>query len=203
MNPSTAAPVSDRQTSRTLRHRLVAAGVCVLVAAAVPAGSARAAGTEEDPPTTTIKAAASGNSTASTSTVAGAAKPASSAGDHYEAAKPLIARGDWVPAIAELEQADRLQPDNADVNNLLGYSNRKLGKLDVSLKYYQKALKISPKHRGANEYLGELYLLMKQPAKAKAQLAALSKICGTSCEEYLDLKKAIGAYSTPKTAKKK
>ena len=123
------------------------------------------------------------------------------AGDYYESGKANIIKSDWATAIVDLEQADKLQPNNADVNNLLGYSNRKLGKLDISLSYYRKALKLTPKHLGANEYLGELYLMMNQPAKAKIQLATLAKICGKTCEQYLDLKKGIDSYKAP--AKKK
>jgi hypothetical protein len=42
------------------------------------------------------------------------------------------------------------------------------------------------------EYQGELFLLTKKVANAKKNLAKLKSLCGTSCEEYLDLKKAIG-----------
>jgi len=187
----------------------------VLVAVTVPVRSAIAAGTEDDPPTSTTPAgsgsaaptssapppySAGSNSAASNpaAPTAVTAPKSQGASDHYETAKLHIAKGEWTAAVSELEQANRLQPDNADINNLLGYSSRKLGKLDVSLKYYQKALKITPKHLGANEYLGELYLMMKLPVKAKAQLATLAKICGKTCEEYLDLKKAIDGYKAPK-----
>ena len=63
-----------------------------------------------------------------------------------------------------------------------------------SMKYYRAALKIDPNHLGANEYLGELYLKLKQPAKAKAQLAKLEKICGTDCAEYKTLSRNISKY---------
>lgn len=186
------------------------ASAAALVAVTVPGPSALAEGTEDAPPTSTTKVATTPNPTTPNPTtpnpsVSNANAPTAvvtakspGASDHYESAKLHMAKGVWAAAIAELEQANRLQPDNADINNLLGYSSRKLGKLDVSLKYYQKALKITPKHLGANEYLGELYLMMKLPVKAKAQLATLAKVCGKTCEEYLDLKKAIDSYKAPK-----
>ena len=60
--------------------------------------------------------------------------------------------------------------------------------------WYLKALKLNPKHLGANEYLGELYVMTGQMDKAKARLATIAKICGnTTCEEYGDLAKAIAA----------
>ena len=65
-----------------------------------------------------------------------------------------------------------------------------------ALGFYLKALKINPKHKGAHEYLGELYVETGQLAKAREMLADLEKLCGnTSCEEYEDLEKAINAAS--------
>jgi tetratricopeptide (TPR) repeat protein len=113
-----------------------------------------------------------------------------------------VATKEWAEAIVQLEEADKAQPNNADTNNLLGFSNRKFGKLDVSLAYYKKALAVDPKHLGAHEYLGELYLMMKDPAKAKTELATLSTLCGVKCEQYLDLKKAIAAYKLAAAKKK-
>ena len=192
-------------TKRTPRGRVLVAGALALVVTAIPAGRAFADGAEDAPPTTVagsataVKPAAAGGAAAKPA--AAAAVAAKGAGDYYESAKASIVKSDWASAIVDLEQADKLQPNNADVNNLLGYSNRKLGKLDISLGYYRKALKLTPKHLGANEYLGELYLMMNQPAKAKIQLATLAKICGKTCEQYLDLKKGIDSYKAP--AKKK
>lgn len=199
MNVSTPTSNSPTSNSPTKRRRWIVATATILAAVAIPGAAARAAGTEDDPPTTTSKGAAPAPASGSnpTTTVSAAAKAGNAAGEHYEAGKAHIAKGEWAAAISELEQADKLQPDNADVNNLLGHANRKLGKLDVSLKYYQKALKINPKHLGANEYLGELYLMMNQLPKAKTQLATLSKLCGKTCEEYVDLKTAIASYKAP------
>ena len=46
-------------------------------------------------------------------------------------------------------------------------------------------------HRGANEYLGQLYLKTGKMKEAQAQLAKLQKICGKGCEEYESLRTAI------------
>jgi DNA-binding SARP family transcriptional activator len=61
-------------------------------------------------------------------------------------------------------------------------------------KHYNEALRIDPKHRNAHEYIGEAYLMVNNPAKAKEHLAALDRLCFFSCEEFTDLKKAIAAY---------
>ena len=68
------------------------------------------------------------------------------------------------------------------------------GQMAEAETWYLKALRIQPNHLGANEYLGELYVMTGQMSKAKARLAAIAKICGnTSCEEYGDLYRAIAA----------
>ena len=79
------------------------------------------------------------------------------------------------------------------MNNLLGFASRKLGQYKEAGTYYTKALKIKPNHLGALEYQGELFVLTKNMTKAKANLAKLKTACGTSCVEYLDLKKSIEA----------
>jgi tetratricopeptide (TPR) repeat protein len=92
-----------------------------------------------------------------------------------------------------LKQADRSYANNADINNLLGFSSRNLKQFAASAKYYKKALRINPNHLGALEYQGELFLQTKKVSAAKKNLAKLKKLCGENCEEYLDLKKAIGS----------
>ena len=42
--------------------------------------------------------------------------------------------------------------------------------------------------------LGELYLKLKQPEKAKEHLAKLDSICFFGCEEFYELKEAIQGY---------
>ncbi|WP_419903957.1 tetratricopeptide repeat protein [Kiloniella sp.] len=93
-----------------------------------------------------------------------------------------------------LQKALAKEPNDADTYNMLGYSQRKMGNKEVALGYYTKALEINPRHRRANEYLGELYLQLNQPDKAKERLAVLDKSCFFGCDEYTMLKKAIETY---------
>ena len=106
--------------------------------------------------------------------------------------RALIAKKDFTAALAALKIADKDFPNNADINNLLGYSARNLKQYKPAATYYTKALKIDPKHLGALEYQGELFMLTKKTADAKKNLAKLKSLCGVNCEEYVDLKKAIG-----------
>ena len=140
------------------------------------------------------QAAGGGDDTAS-------ASPAWAAGSKAEpaavkAAKAAFATGDYAGAQATLKTALATDPGNADLHNLYAYALRKGANPDMELvfKHYGEALRIDPKHRNAQEYIGEAYLMVNNPAKAKEHLAALDKICFFKCEEYDTLKKAIAAY---------
>ncbi len=107
-------------------------------------------------------------------------------------ADALIKQKNFSAALNLLKQADSSYTNNADINNLLGFSSRNLKQFSASARYYQKALKINPNHLGALEYQGELFLQTKNVSAAKKNLTKLKQLCGVNCEEYLDLKKAIG-----------
>ena len=118
--------------------------------------------------------------------------------DELALSRTLIAAKNYRQALVELKRVDRVVMNNADVNNLLGYASRKLAQYSQAGVYYVKALKIDPKHLGALEYQGELFVIQKKMTLAQQNLAKLKKLCGTSCEEYLDLKKAITAATKKK-----
>jgi tetratricopeptide (TPR) repeat protein len=104
----------------------------------------------------------------------------------------LLNAKNFKQALADLKIIDSEFKNNADVNNLLGYSSRKLKQYKPAASYYEKALRIDPNHLGALEYQGELFVLTNKLSAAKKNLAKLEKLCGLKCGEYLDLKKAIG-----------
>ncbi len=87
-------------------------------------------------------------------------------------------------------------PHDANAWNFIGFSHRKLNRFDQALAAYKKALAIEPNHRGANEYLGELYLQTGKLQKAKERLRILDSACFFGCEEYDDLKVAIASYES-------
>jgi len=106
----------------------------------------------------------------------------------------LIEAEKYETAIQKLQTALAEKADDADLLNLLAYSQRKLGRFDVALVNYEKALAIDPTHRGANEYLGELYLQMDQPELAMQRLKVLDDDCFFGCQEFDDLQHAIETY---------
>ena len=140
------------------------------------------------------------SATAADSMPTAEAEPASGS-DRMATARAAIKAKDWQKSIAELTLQAKEKPGNADTYNLLAYSLRKQAtpNLPKAFEYYRLALKTDPKHKGAHEYIGEAYLMDKQPAKAEEHLASLKTICGnTTCEEYKDLAQSIAAYKAKK-----
>ena len=109
-------------------------------------------------------------------------------------ANKALGKDDFAAAYAILDAGLSSEPDNADIHDLLGFSARKMGRYDDSMKHYQKALTINPKHKGALEYMGELYLTLDQPDEARALLERLDNICWLTCKEERELKAAIEAW---------
>ena len=124
--------------------------------------------------------------------------PSDSAPSWAKEAQQEIKKKKYDAAINTLLAAN--QPSSADWNNLLGFAQRKKTppNLNAAEFYYQAALKIDPKHKGALEYYGELLLMKNDLLGAEQMLARLDKVCFFSCEEYRDLKEAIAKYKTKK-----
>ena len=116
--------------------------------------------------------------------------PASAPAASLDAAQAKIKAGDYRGAIPILTDLIKANPNNADALNLMGFSLRKTGQSDLALQYYNKALSLMPKHLGANEYLGELYVELGQMDKARERLAILQAACG-NCQQAQDLTAAI------------
>jgi predicted Zn-dependent protease len=127
--------------------------------------------------------------------------PSESAPSWQADAQKEIKANKYDAAIKTLLAAN--QPNSADWNNLLGYAQRKKTPPDLAAaeRYYQAALKIDPKHRGALEYYGELFLMKNDLAGAEQMLARLNKACFFSCEEYRELKDEITKYKAQKGIK--
>jgi tetratricopeptide (TPR) repeat protein len=90
---------------------------------------------------------------------------------------------------------------HADVYNLMGFSLRKTGDYKQAYTFYRKALDFDPEHKGALEYLGELYVETGQLDKAKENVALLKKLCPGGCEELADLEKAVAEAPASTNAK--
>ena len=109
----------------------------------------------------------------------------------FSSAEKLINKKQFSDAILKLNDALASDSKNADIYNYLGFSHRKLGKMEQAAVYYNKALEINPKHKGALEYQGEMYLTLNEIKKAEENLKKLDKICFLGCSEFDKLKKSI------------
>src|SRR5437868_5967557 len=101
---------------------------------------------------------------------------------------------DFKGALAELTPMLQTH-QHADVYNLMGFSLRKTGDSKQAYTFYRKALDFDPEHKGALEYLGELYVETGQVEKARENVVLLKKLCPGGCEELADLEHAIAGAS--------
>ena len=88
--------------------------------------------------------------------------------------------------------------------NLLGYTSRRLGDYEESLKAYEKALALSPDYPEAIEYRAELFLLTGRLEQTKESYARLLKlepsyagVLKASMKDFLKSKQQFPASVTP------
>ncbi len=109
--------------------------------------------------------------------------------DLGRAGRQLARDGNYREAIAVLETvANKGDPVAL---TYLGYSHRKLGDVDFGISLYKKALAIDPENVATREYLGEGYVTKGQLDLAYLELVEIEKRCGTTCEAYKALEKAM------------
>lgn len=101
----------------------------------------------------------------------------------------IYERGQYQDAIAKLRSLDR--DDHADVANLIGYSNRKLGNMAEAKRWYEAALKADPNHVRTWQYYGLWQLETRNYSRAEMHLAKIGELCGKTCPEYLSLEDAL------------
>ena len=114
---------------------------------------------------------------------------------HIKSAKKFEKKGKLEKARKSYAKAQKLliksnekKPGKADTLNYLGFTTRKLGDFENGEKYYLQGLAVDPKHKGINEYLGELYVATNRHNLAVERLGVLE---GCNCEEYEELKAVI------------
>ncbi len=111
-----------------------------------------------------------------------------SAKKHEKKGKLEKAKQNYAKAQKLLIKSNEKKPNKPDTLNYLGFTTRKLGDFENGEKYYLQGLALDPKHKGINEYLGELYVATKRHNLAIERLEVLK---GCNCEEYDQLKAVI------------
>jgi predicted Zn-dependent protease len=102
--------------------------------------------------------------------------------------------GEHSAALATLRTAGN--QDDPRVQTMIGFTLRKLGRVDEAFPYYFKALATRPEATTTRQYLGEAYLQIGEPGKAREQLAEIGKRCGVTCEDYTALADEIARYKS-------
>ena len=115
--------------------------------------------------------------------------------DIFSEVNSLISRSKFEEAHAKLAVM-KAGANEADRLNLLGFTARKTGNLSKAGKYYDAALELHPKHTGALEYQGELFIQLGMIDRAKLNLAKLEKICWLPCSAERQLREAINSAMT-------
>ena len=111
--------------------------------------------------------------------------------DNFNEVNKLIKLEKFAEAHKMLKGLKKINTDEADRLNLLGFTARKSGNLTAAGDFYEQALAINPRHTGALEYQGELFIQLGKIELAKANLEKIDKICWLPCNAERDLKKAI------------
>lgn len=110
----------------------------------------------------------------------------------YELGYTLAKSGEYAEALTVLRSAAR--QSDPRIQTMIGFSLRKLGHVDAAMAYYTAALAANPALTNTRQYLGEAFLQKNDAAKAREQLAEIGARCGTGCEDYAELAKAIAAH---------
>lgn len=115
--------------------------------------------------------------------------------EEYDTATQLMDKQDYDAAIRHLIRVQRVEQGNADILNDLGYATRMTGDFSTSLDYLLRAIARNPDLKVAYANLGQLYLAMRQPDQAQAQLDTLKRLCPDGCDESYTLAQSISAYA--------
>ena len=112
----------------------------------------------------------------------------------YNEAVALIAAEKYQEAIPPLQSAEKLATTGTDIQNLLGFTHRKTGKLDAA-PLLQACVEINPKHKGALEYQGELFLILGDKDAAANNLEKLDKSAGWDAVNMMISSKRLPSHN--------
>jgi Flp pilus assembly protein TadD len=120
----------------------------------------------------------------------------------YKKAVKAIEQKDFATAEALLTAYLAKRKKSAEAWNYLAYAQRNLGKHEDAMANYTTALGLDPKHKGALEYQGELFLILSNVDAAVANLDRLSALCKKKkkCEERDVLQASIERAKDGKTS---
>ncbi|SPH17272.1 hypothetical protein DEA8626_00788 [Defluviimonas aquaemixtae] len=110
--------------------------------------------------------------------------------DLYDAARELAYDGQYENALKVLDVAEN--QNDARVLNYKGFANRKAGRVEAGMAFYQAALEIDPDYILARSYMGQALIADGDILGAESQLAEIEKRGGRDTWAYAALDKALG-----------
>lgn len=102
-----------------------------------------------------------------------------------------LGEGQYSEAIALLEQASRVKPDDESVRFNLGIALSRQGKLDQARQAYEEALRIFPDYAEAHINLGNLLVRQNRMSEALEHLQAAVKAAPESASAHNNLGSAL------------
>jgi predicted Zn-dependent protease len=111
----------------------------------------------------------------------------------YQVGYWLAHEGKFAEALSELQKAEN--KNDPRILNYIGYSTRKLGRVDEALTFYRRALAANPDYTVARAYMGEAFLEQGKPELAREQLGEIEKRCGCACVEFTELSGQIESFA--------
>ena len=114
--------------------------------------------------------------------------------DLYLAARELAYDGQYETALNVLDIAEN--QNDPRILNYKGFANRKAGRVETGMKFYQAALEIDPDYILARSYMGQALIADGDIAGAKVQLAEIETRGGRESWAYASLEKALGGQSS-------
>lgn len=107
----------------------------------------------------------------------------------YDAARELAYDGQYENALIILAAAE--DQNDPRILNYKGFANRKAGRMDVGMSYYQAALDRNPDYILARSYMGQGLLQQGDVKAAKAQLVEIEARGGRETWAYAALENAL------------
>jgi tetratricopeptide (TPR) repeat protein len=111
---------------------------------------------------------------------------AKSAQDWYDAGYAASQAESYQKAIRNFRRALSMNRNYAEAYNMLGFCQRKVGKVKEALSNYEKALKLKPNFPEAREYYGEAHLQNGNLAGALEQYRILEQSGSAEAKELLE-----------------
>lgn len=109
--------------------------------------------------------------------------------DRYKAARELAYAGQYNNAMKVLNTAKN--QNDPRILNYKGFTNRKLGNVDLAMTFYQKAISENPDYILARSYMGQGLVAQGDLAGALAQLKEIKTRGGQDTWAYASLEKAL------------